>query len=806
MLSPNPASNENLLLGLVALQSQMVTRGDLVAAVRQWVQDRKTPLNKILLDKGMLRSSELSALEILVGRLVEKYQGDLEKSMAALACLRGVRGALDAVADDDLRTFLARACAALPASELGAEGEPAGVAVPRFRMLRQLTEGQLGKLLVARDEELDREVVIKEIHARHAGNADCEARFERELKYAALLQHSGIVPIYGAGRHADGRRFYAMRYIKGENLRDAIERLHQIHNPTEWLGQLRLLVVRFVAMCQAIAFAHERGVLHRDIKPENVMLSDDGEAIVVDWGLAKPMESPSPRVGSEQTLMHSGPHAPALTRMHEVVGTPAYMSPEQAGGELDRLGPPTDIYGLGATLYCVLTGQPPFVKVPTNSEPLLSLVQRNDFPLPHTLRPDAPRGLEAICLKAMLLRPEDRYESVRALAADVERWLAGEPVRALTETFVERAKRSVRRQPILAVAALSIWIGLVIAAVLYVMVAPAPSTVDLAPWRDKLAAAETEAKQARDERADLAATNNKAQEAVVSLTKKNKEALADADSLRTELDKVNRQQLASKDAADKQVAEAKRSAKVLAAQLASANDAVEEALGDSITALGGLKDDSSRRRLGYLFCRLGDAYAARYLAAPAAVPEHHAKAEEAYRKAIELQKPLLDNAPTPKAKLARKEALADTYNNLAWLLATIPDPKLRKAEQADDLSSRAAELTDNKKPEYFNTRGMTRFRLGELNARDNPAEANVSWAAALEALGVAKKHADKMSDEDRRTTLFLLAMTNAKLGRPEAAVEAYRLARKDLDPATVRPELQRLADEAAGVVQASNAP
>jgi hypothetical protein len=720
-----------------------------------------------------------------------------------------VRSALDAVADDDLRSFLARACAALPASELGAEGEPAGVAVPRFRMLRQLTEGQLGKLLVARDAELDREVVIKEIHARHAGNADCEGRFERELKYAALLQHSGIVPIYGAGRHADGRRFYAMRYIKGENLRAAIERLHQIHNPAEWLAQLRLLAVRFVAMCQAIAFAHDRGVLHRDVKPENVMLSDDGEAIVVDWGLAKLMESPAPGIGSEQTLMHSGPHAPALTRMHEVVGTPAYMSPEQAGGELDRLGPPTDIYSLGATLYCLLTGQPPFVKVPTNSEPLLSLVQRNEFPLPRTLRPDVPRGLEAICLKAMLLRPEERYESARALAADVERWLTGEPVRALSEPFVERAKRSVRRRPILAVAALSIWFGLLIAVVLYATVAPAPNNVELAPWRDKLAAAETEAKHARDERAELAVANNKAQEAVLALTKKNKEALADADNLRTELDKANRQHLAGKAAADKQAAEAKRSVQTLEAQLASANEAVEEALDDSIAALGGLQDDSARGRLGYLYCRLGDACAARYLGSPAQrnkVPKHYAKAEEAYRKAIELQKPLLDNAQTPKAKLTRKEALADTYNNLAWLLATIPDPKLRKADNADDLSSRAAELTNNKKPEYFNTRGMTRYRLGELNARHNPAEANVSWAAALEALGVAKKHADKMSDEDRRTTLFLLAMTNAKLGRQEAAAEAYRLARKDLDPAMVRPELQRLADEAAGVVQASNAP
>jgi hypothetical protein len=199
---------------------------------------------------------------------------------------------------------------------------------------------------------------------------------------------------------------------------------------------------------------------------------------------------------------------------------------------------------------------------------------------------------------------------------------------------------------------------------------------------------------------------------------------------------------------------------------------------------------------------------ARYLGSPAqrsVVPEHHAKAEEAYRKAIDMQKSLVEDAATPKAKQVRKEALADTYNNLAWLLATNPDPKLRKAENADEFSRLATELTNHKKPEYFNTRGMALYRLGEMNANDKPAFAKSTWAAALEALNLAKESGEKLTDDYRRTTLFLLALTNARLEQKQAATEAYNLARKDLDPATVRPGLQRIWDEAAEVVQPSNA-
>ena len=185
-------------------------------------------------------------------------------------------------------------------------------------------------------------------------------------------------------------------------------------------------------------------MLHRDIKPGNVIVGKHGETLVVDWGLAKPLGRVEPGSDAgERTLVPTSASGSAETLPGSALGTPAYMSPEQASGDLDRLGPRSDVYSLGATLYCLLTGKPPFEGDDIGE--VLRKVQRGDFVPPRQLDPSIDKALEAVCLKAMALKPEDRYSSCRALAEDVERWMADEPVSAWAEPWTRKLLRWLTR-------------------------------------------------------------------------------------------------------------------------------------------------------------------------------------------------------------------------------------------------------------------------------------------------------------------------------------------------------------------------
>ena len=264
-----------------------------------------------------------------------------------------------------------------------------------------------------------------------------------EAEITGGLEHPGIIPIYGLNHYDDGRPFYAMRLIKGDSLKQAINNFHTSEgpgrDPSERSLGFRKLLVRFLDACNAVAYAHSRGVLHRDLKPSNIMLGPYGETLVFDWGLAKVIGRPEGAAGAEGTLRPASAGGSHETIPGSALGTPAYMSPEQAAGDLDQLGPASDIYSLGATLYCLLTGQAPF----TDPDGLVvqQKVVRGDFVPPRQVRPEVSPALEAICLKAMAKSPAQRYAQVAELVEDVQRWIADEPVSVYRDPPITRLLR-----------------------------------------------------------------------------------------------------------------------------------------------------------------------------------------------------------------------------------------------------------------------------------------------------------------------------------------------------------------------------
>ncbi len=446
-----PANDRNLLFGILALQMDFIGRDALVAAMNAWVLEKSKPLGEILVQQGVLSHADHDLLAPLVEAHIRRHGNDPQQSLAAISSLSGAVDDLRNIADADVQATLDHVSAVRREfSGDSTESYSVGAATSagtRFRILRPHAEGALGKVSVARDEELSREVALKEIKLVRAHDPNSRARFLLEAEVTGGLEHPNIIPVYGLGQYADGRPFYVMRFVRGDNLKDAVNRYHHKLPSSSGRGaggegdrsvEFRKLLRRFIDVCNAIEYAHHRGVLHRDLKPGNIMLGKYGETLVVDWGLSKVMAQPDSPDPSEVPLAPSSASGSNETQMGTALGTPAYMSPEQAAGRLDQLGPASDVYSLGATLYYLLTNRPPFQG---DVGDVLQRVGRGDFAAPRMIDPAIPAALEAICLQAMSLKLADRYSSSRALAEDIERWLADKPVSAHREPLSTRAAR-----------------------------------------------------------------------------------------------------------------------------------------------------------------------------------------------------------------------------------------------------------------------------------------------------------------------------------------------------------------------------
>ena len=445
-------ADDHLLFGLLALQTGLIRQEQLVAAFHAWTGDKSRPLADHLIALGHLNAAQRSAVEALAALHVESHGGDAARSLAAVPTGKSTRVRLAELGDPDIELTLDQVESGPAWSEDADADRTASYAVgtttsdaQRFHILRPHASGGLGAVFVALDSELNREVALKRILDHHADDPTSRQRFLLEAQVTGGLEHPGIVPVYGLGTSADGRPYYAMRFIKGDSLKQAIARFRADASLVKDSGhrslELRKLLRRFIDVCNAIDYAHSRGVLHRDIKPGNIIVGDHGETLVVDWGLAKATGKSDPGSG-EQTLRPSSASGSAETLPGSALGTPSYMSPEQAGGDLEALGPRSDVYNLGATLYCLLTGRPPFAGEPGE---VLRAVRQGGFLPPGKIDPSIDRALEAVCLKAMALRPDDRYGTCRALAEDIERWMADEPVSAWREPISRRVRRWTQR-------------------------------------------------------------------------------------------------------------------------------------------------------------------------------------------------------------------------------------------------------------------------------------------------------------------------------------------------------------------------
>jgi serine/threonine-protein kinase len=742
-------SDRNLLFGILALQLDFISRDALLGAMNEWLLMKGAPLAEVLIKRGELKESERDALEAVVDRRLARDDGDPSKSLGAPSAQAVLREVLQHAPQGEIQTALSQGIGETPQDFYATQPVTAAETASseqRFKILRVHASGGLGEVFVALDQELNREVALKQIKPRYADDSWSRERFIFEAKVTGKLEHPGVVPVYGLGVYPDGRPYYAMQFIDQGSLQDEIRRCYAAESIAAGRSQLtlRALLSRFISVCNTLEFAHDRGILHRDIKPANIMLGRFGETFVVDWGLAKQYEPGA----SDRTLVNEPSIPSNVSASHtlegQAVGTAPFMSTEQAAGKVASLTPATDVYSLGATLYVLLTNQVPFTNPgnPPQIPPVAEILRRKplgDFVRPRVFSPHCPQALEAICLKAMALEPADRYASAKDLAQDLERYLADEPVMAHTESALERAARWARKHRTFARAA-AISLVLITATALIAVL-----------FINSARRAEAVARESATENYRLA---RQSVDTLLRAVSEELESVSGVQYLRNRL-------------------------------LEEAADAyrwfVEEQAEDPQLRI---EAAWSQHQLGFIRKQLGRL--------DLAVQQYEQAAEQF---ASLLRSPLKDQATF---------GLASTKTE--W--GRIVSDRGGSIARAEELHRESRELFDelvesDRSPRHLLGRAKTLINLGvvliDQRSLDRAAETFQSAIADLESLGRGRTHSDELSVEATFNLVRAynnLGFVKQELAQPEAAEAAYRSAHAEaLRLLKIRPESPRYINE-----------
>ena len=442
MATKTPADiDRGYLFGILAVQLRFTVPQAVMSAASAWLSDPSQPVSERLVANGSITAQQRSVLEALVDQAIQAHGGDVKQTLQTLggetSVLMSFGGSL--VADQHGRVSLQLATQ----EQNEADDDERGV-TPETKGRYQfdatgreveLGRGGIGRVLVAVDTHLGRNVAVKELLSEGHGSASSRprsdgltktsaavVRFLREARVTGQLEHPAIVPVHEVGRREDGTYYYTMKVVHGRTLAAALKECTSLRD------RLRLLS-HYADLCQAVAYAHSRGVIHRDIKPDNVMLGEFGETVVLDWGLAKVKGTDDIRDSElKRDLALLQEHDTAKTVDGAAIGTPAYMSPEQAEGAVEEIDESSDVWSLGAVLYEMLTGRPPYEGV-TPYE-IIGKVIKDEVRPPREVDPTIPPELAAIVSKALHRGKAGRYASAAEVADEMQAYLTGARIQA----------------------------------------------------------------------------------------------------------------------------------------------------------------------------------------------------------------------------------------------------------------------------------------------------------------------------------------------------------------------------------------
>lgn len=467
----------DLIFGFLAARLQGVAPRLLARARSACVADPGLSLAQCLVEQGAITESGRDLLEQLAAEILRLRSGNVAAGLDALGGAAQVWRVFEGK-DDSESLMQMQTLPFKEESELTLLDDlsptpplPTG----RYTRVSEYARGGMARVLIVHDEHLGRNIALKELMPVSAPSgpgvdpavlrktAALTARFLREARLTGQLEHPAIVPVYELGIRENGAPYYTMKLVRGKTLADALRGCHTL------IERLNLLP-HFIDLCHAIAYAHQRKVIHRDIKPANVMAGEFGETVVLDWGLAKAagmsdIHDAEIRAAGLAAADEANEALPR-TAYGRALGTPHYMSPEQAQGQTERIDERSDVYSLGAVLYEFLTGRPPFSG--TNIPKILDAVIRHPLTPVRVIEPQAPPELAGICEKALNKDPDRRYQTAKELIEDIQRYQTGALVQAHEYTLLELFRRFyLRHRAVLITSALAVLAFLVLGAFSY---------------------------------------------------------------------------------------------------------------------------------------------------------------------------------------------------------------------------------------------------------------------------------------------------------------------------------------------------